>query len=107
MRLRGSEDDGPALSDLERSRVEASGKVRHSVCYEADETLRSPRRPLRTHRLVSRSSADLGPSRSRTSRRSGTSRASASSPRRHEQTWALGLKIRNNRESWIAAEISK
>ncbi|HPO93117.1 MAG TPA: hypothetical protein PL072_06550 [Phycisphaerales bacterium] len=94
------------LSDL--SRVEASGKVRHSVCYEADETLRSPAGPLRTHRLVSRFSADLGPSKvENITTQWYVEGVGLVAERRHEQTWALGLKIRNNRESWIAAEISK
>lgn len=90
----------------DRTLERASGKVRHSVCYEADETLRTPAGEFRAHRLVSRFSADLGASKiENVTTQWYVLGVGLIAERRHEQTWALGIRIRNNREGWIAAEV--
>ncbi len=92
------------LSDPDKER--ASGKVRHSVCYEADETLRTPAGEFRAHRLVSRFSANLGASKvENVTTQWYVQGVGLIAERRHEQTWALGIRIRNNQEGWIAAEV--
>lgn len=87
-------------------KVKASGKVQHTVCYEADETLNTPAGRFRTHRLVSRFEADLGTSRvENITTQWFAPDLGIIAERRHEQTFALGVRIRDNQESWIASKV--
>ncbi len=84
--------------------IKAQGTVRHSTTYEADETLRTPAGTFETYRLVSRFEADLGASTvENVTYQWFAPDIGMVAERRHEQTRALGLTIRNNREEWVLA----
>jgi hypothetical protein len=86
--------------------IRARGRVKHSVCYEADETLETPAGRFQAHRLVSRFNADLGTSRvENITTQWFVQDVGLVAEQRHEQSWALGVKIRDNRESWIVGSI--
>lgn len=89
-------------------RVKAQGTVRHVVCYEADETLRTPAGEYKAHRVMSRFEADLGASKiENVSDQWYVPGIGLVAERRHEQTRALGLLIRNNRDAWVLSSPGK
>lgn len=89
-------------------RIRAQGIVRHVVCYEADEVVRTPAGLFRAHRIMSRFEADLGGSKiENVTHQWFVPGVGLVAERRHETTKAVGFTIRNNREDWIVRGTSR
>lgn len=97
------EDIKMVVRDADRpDRIKAEGTVRHVVCYEADETIRTPAGSFLAHRISSRFEADMGASRvENVTIQWFVPEVGLIAERRHEITRALGVTIRSNRDEWI------